>query len=167
MAEGTRSERMETPVDRIRQEVERVIDAVRVQGERALDAFGLREASKGWRPAVDVVETEANVEVSVDTPGVDPQSLEISLVGNMLAIAGRREILPQAPDAVRHRRECPSGAFSVNVPLPVAVDHERVSAESRFGVLMVRVGKKEVTRPTPIRVQVQTVQPVQTVPQSG
>lgn len=142
----------ETPVDRLRDVVAGWIDAVATQGEKAYEAFGKRAPGSHWVPGVDVVESEDQVQVLVDLPGVDSQKVEILLTGNMLTIKGERP--PVAPaEATVHRRERAGGAFCRSVPLPVAVDPERVAAASHHGVLTVTLAKEEKVRPRHIPVQ--------------
>src|SRR5258708_940573 len=121
----------ETPVERLRQELDRVLDTFWTQGERAIDAIGLRPGGKHWVPDMDMLETCESVVVLCDLPGVDPQSVEILLTGNMLTVKGERVPPPPCEGDVRHRHESPSGAFNRSIPLPTSVDPEKVSAEAR------------------------------------
>ena len=142
----------ENPVDRLRQEFERWLETAWTQGERAVDAFGLRGKIPG--PEVDVVETPDTVEIAVDLPGVDPQAVEITLAGNMLTLKGMRVAPVLAPQDVSHRKERTSGQFSRSIPLPVAVDSEKVSAEAKNGVLIIHLSKEESLKPRQIHVKV-------------
>lgn len=158
MSSSTRGDRTtpETPVDKLRQEFERLIDAVWTQGERAIDAVGLRPLDKSWVPQVDVVESHDVVQVAVDLPGVDASQLDISLLGNMLTIKGQRSLNPHRPEDVCHRRELPGGPFKRSIPLPVAVDPDKVVAETKNGVLLVTLSKEERIKPRQIRVDSQS-----------
>jgi HSP20 family protein len=136
----------ETPAEKIRDVVAGWIDIVANQGERAIDAFGMRGPGKARVPQVDIVETDDKVVVLVDLPGVDPTKVDLVLVGNMLTIKGE-----QTGDGARgggtvHRRERPTGAFARSIPLPVSVDPEKVSAESKHGVLTITLGRQETVK---------------------
>lgn len=149
-----RSDRsFDTPAEKLRHEVERLIEAVWAQGEKAIDAVGLGGVDKSWTPAVDVTETQDSVQVLMDLPGVDPQGIEISLVGNMLTIKGARITPILRPEDSRHRRESPTGAFSRSIPLPTAVDPDKVSADSKNGVLTVTLAKEERIKARHIKVE--------------
>jgi HSP20 family protein len=145
---------IDTPVDRIREIVANMIDVVATQGTKAIDTLGLRTPSKYWCPDIDVIETDENVMVSVDLPGVDPDRVEILLAGNMLTIKGERTLPESGSGKGIHRRERAHGPFSRSIPLPVAVNPELVSAASQQGVLVVRLAKEDrlKARQIPIKV---------------
>jgi HSP20 family protein len=133
----------ETPVDRIRDVVAGLIDVVATQGNKAIDTLGLRVPGKSWVPNVDVVESAEEVLVFVDLPGIKPEAVEILLTGNMLTIKGSRAPEGQSACAAVHRLERPQGSFGRSIPLPVGVDPDKVSAETRNGVLAIRLMKEE------------------------
>src|SRR5262245_25031984 len=149
MPSGSPESITDTPAERLREFVVGCLDAVAAQGGRAVEA--LQRASHGgqWLPHADVVETEDQVQVVVDLPGVSPQTEEILLAGNMLTVKGQR---PAAAATGPHER--PSGAFCRSIPLPAPVDPERVGATSDLGVLTVTLAKEERIRPRQIRVHV-------------
>jgi len=126
------------------------------QGERAIDAFGMRPPGKPWIPHADVVESAEQVVVQLDLPGVDTQTVEILLVGNMLTVKGDQPAHPTRTGETVHRRERPTGTFSRSIALPVAVDPEKVSAESKHGVLTVTLAKEERIKPRHIPIGVKT-----------
>lgn len=142
----------ETPVDRVREMVAGWIGSMATQGEKAFEELGRRAWGTAWFPNIDVFETETDVLVLVDVPGVDPDKIDIQLTGHMLTIKGEPRFPAHPPGAVSHRRERPAGAFSRSVPLPVAVDAERVTAASQSGVLTITLAKEERVRPRHIRV---------------
>jgi HSP20 family protein len=144
----------ESPSDKLRDVVAGWIDMVASQGERAIDAVGLRFPGRPWVPAVDVVETDDKVVVRVDLPGIEPESVEILLTGNMLTVKGDSPAASLEKGETRHRHERPNGAFSRSIPLPVAVDAEKVSAHSKNGVLTVTLAKEERIKPRHIQIGV-------------
>ncbi|MBI3862329.1 MAG: Hsp20/alpha crystallin family protein [Planctomycetia bacterium] len=144
----------ETPAEKLRDVLAGWIDTVAAQGEKAIDTLGLRGACKPWVPQVDVVEGPERVVVQVDLPGVGPDQVEIVLVGNMLTIKGEQPCCAEASTHTVHRRERPAGSFSRSIPLPVAVNAEHVSAESKNGVLTITLGKEERSKPRHIPIGV-------------
>jgi HSP20 family protein len=149
-------------VERIRKEFERWLDAVIQQGERALDAVG-RRVDRQWMPAVDVVETPTEVHVDVDLAGVDPASVDVTLVGNTLTIRGPKKFLALSEGAVAHLTERPHGPFERVIPMPVAVLCDGVMAEMKNGVLRLRMVKSEKARAMkiPVRTEPSAVPPVE------
>lgn len=133
----------ENPVDRIRDVVAGLIDVVATQGNKAIDTLGLRVPGKHWIPNADVMESAEEVLVVVDLPGLGPDAVEILLTGNMLTIKGSRMTEGSPAGGTAHRIERPQGAFCRSIPLPAGVNPDRVSAESRHGVLTIRLAKDE------------------------
>jgi HSP20 family protein len=146
----------EGPSDKLRDVVAGWIDMVASQGERAIDAVGLRFPGRPWVPAVDLLETNDQVIVQVDLPGVEPETVEILLTGNMLTVKGESLAASPGKGETRHRRERPAGAFSRSIPLPVPVDSEKVSAQSKNGVLTVTLAKEEWVKPRHIQIGVKS-----------
>src|SRR5262245_60367189 len=144
----------ESPSDKLRDVVAGWIDLVASQGERAIDAVGLRFPGKPWLPSVDVVEMEEQVVVRVDLPGIDTAKVEILLTGNMLTVKGDAPAEPLPKGATRHRHERPTGPFSRSLPLPAAVNPEKVAAEAKNGVLTITLAKEERVKPRHIPIGV-------------
>lgn len=144
----------ETPVEKLRDVIAGWIDTVASQGGRAMDAFGRLTPGKPWLPFADVLETNEQVVVRVDLPGVDPEKIEILLVGNMLTVKGDEPAPPVLKGETLHRHERPAGPFSRSLPLPVPVDPEKVSAESKNGVLTVTLAREATARPRHIPIGV-------------
>jgi HSP20 family protein len=146
----------ESHAEKLRDVVAGWIDMVATQGERAIDAVGLRFPGKPWVPSVDIVEGPEQVVVRFDLPGMDPEKVEVLLVGNMLTIKGESPTAPLQQGESRHRHERPSGAFSRSIPLPIAVDPDHVAAESKHGVLTVTLAKAERAKARQIQIDVKT-----------
>lgn len=145
-----------SPVERMRQEFERFLEGAMNQGERAMDFVGLKDLT---RPAIlpaDIIESPEQLQVFVDIPGVDPQLVEITLVGNMLTLKMERVGIKAVGAQVSHRNERACGSLTRSFPLPSPVDPTKVSAESRHGVLVITLPKEEKAKPRHIQVQVQT-----------
>lgn len=151
----TESNEPRHPGDKVRQELEKLLDTVWSSSERALDALGLGGlAGKELLPRLDVVETDSSVEVLANLPGVDPGVINISLVGNMLTIAGAFPVRASTSHDVTHRRERPYGEFSRSVPLPCPVNADSVNAVAKDGVLTITLAKPENEKPRQIKIQV-------------
>ena len=129
------------PVERVRQEVDRWLDAVRTTGERALETLGLTGANRPTTPPVDIIELPEEVLVQIDLPGVSAETVELSLVGNMLTVAAFRERREFPGDARVHLRERVVCRFQRSIPLPAAVNDDAIRAEARDGLLTVTLQK--------------------------
>jgi HSP20 family protein len=91
---------------------------------------------------VDVYEGESAVTILVELAGVNEEELEVLLFEDALVIDGRRN-LPVAEEVVYHAAGIRQGPFRVEVPLPTAVNADKVDASYERGLLRVRVPKSD------------------------
>lgn len=150
-------------VERLRREMDHWFEAALSQGGRALDRFGIKVPERSAVPSIDVVETGDDVVILADLPGVDPAGLDVSLAGNMLTIKGTKPVTPIAEGHVVHTNERAHGRFCRSIPLPVAVNPESVVAESRDGVLRIRLAKSERVKSRQIQIRVGESSPVRPI----
>ena len=140
-------------LERMRQELDRWIDSARSQGSRALDVFNLRGGEDKVMPRLDLIETDDDIRVVVDLPGVDPHLISVSIVGNMLTIKGHKPPTPTQADQTVHLNERSQGDFERSIPMPTPVNTEDISAESKNGVLTVLLMKSERAKSRQIQVK--------------
>lgn len=76
-----------------------------------------RESQAVWEPPVDLVESEAGLDLTIALPGVRPENLRVAFDGQALQISALRP-LPVLSDGVIHRLEIPYGRFERRVPVP-------------------------------------------------
>ncbi len=131
-------------VERLRHELDRWLDVAWTQGERAMDQLGIKGGERDWCPPIDVVETGDAVLVEVELPGIDPDSVEVTLAGHMLTITA--PISSAKQEGQIRRRERPRGRFKRSVPLPVSVNPDEVVAESNHGLLSISIAKVETAK---------------------
>jgi HSP20 family protein len=111
-------------------------------------------AIAGWRPAADISETAKEYLVKADLPAVKKEDVDVTVHDGVITIKGERRIEKSADDEKQHRVESVYGSFSRSFSLPADVDEAGISAESKDGVLRVRLPKTEVKQPTPIDIKV-------------
>lgn len=140
--------------EKLRQELDSLLESAWTNGEKALDRMGLRTSTAAFDPTLDLIETEENVIVVVEVPGMEPSLVDVSLVGNMLTLRGERLPIPVAEADKRHLHELRGGKFTRSVPLPVAVDPEKVSASAKNGILTIQLAKQHVAKPRQIPISV-------------
>ncbi|HVG97743.1 MAG TPA: Hsp20/alpha crystallin family protein [Chloroflexota bacterium] len=88
-----------------------------------------------WRPATDVSESAGGFSVTVELAGVDPEALDVQLYEDALVVEGTR--LVAGSGGVYHSAEIRQGPFRVEVPLPGAIDPERIDAHFDRGLLQI------------------------------
>ncbi|MBX5492584.1 MAG: Hsp20/alpha crystallin family protein [Chloroflexi bacterium] len=94
---------------------------------------------------IDVYTEGDNYVIEAAVPGLAPDALDISVLGNEVTIRGE---YPTAPESRRYLlRERPFGQFERRVTLPDPVDAEHVQAHCEHGLLRLTVPKAESARP--------------------
>ena len=110
------------------------------------------EAETGtWLPPLDVSETEADIVLTLDLPGVSQDRIEVEVDEGTLTISGSRERASQEGERF-YRVERRFGNFARSVPLPPGIDDGRIRADYRDGVLEVRIPKPEQAQPRKIQI---------------
>lgn len=136
---------------RLRDEVDRTIDRFFSDPFGALDFRMLR--SEGWLPPVDVSESDRNVTVRMEVPGISAKDLEISITGTVLTVAGRKEECSETKDEDFYQSERRFGSFRRSIDLPEAVDSDRVNAEADNGVVTISIAKKPGARSRQVEIK--------------
>ncbi len=115
------------------------------------------------RPAVDIYETENEVVLTAEIPGVDEKDIEIKVEDNNLTIRGERKFEKETKEENYHRIERAYGSFFRSFALPTYVDQDRIEAEHENGVLKIRMPKRAELKPRKVKilkpVQVQAEKP--------
>lgn len=88
----------------------------------------------GWVPTLDVSETDKEVIVTAELPGMDPKDVDLSLNDSQLTIRGERKKEEEEKGENFHRVERQYGSFQRVVQLPTDVDTEKVDAKDKDGV---------------------------------
>jgi HSP20 family protein len=101
---------------------------------------------------MNVWEDDNHLFVEAEVPGVKPEQLDVTVVGNELTIKGQR---PEelTGDAAFHRRERGQGAFTRIIRLSSEVNADQVQAALNDGVLLLTLPKAEAAKPRKIQVK--------------
>ncbi len=103
-------------------------------------------------PPVSVWTNDEGALLSAEVPGVDPEKIEVSVVGDTVTISGSRAP-EQATEGVEFlRRERGQGGFQRSLHLPFKVDAEHVEARCKDGILRVTLPKAQEARARKIEV---------------
>ncbi|MBI3014520.1 MAG: Hsp20/alpha crystallin family protein [Candidatus Tectomicrobia bacterium] len=98
-------------------------------------------ADRAWRPAVDVFETNEEVLVRAELPGVEARDLDLAVDGQILILRGKRETPVPGSSVICHLMEIPFGPFERVVNLPAPVSPEEAKAVYKNGFLDVILPK--------------------------
>jgi HSP20 family protein len=108
--------------------------------------------SSTWMPAVDVWETDKEIVLSFDLPGIPEDKIAVELEENVLTVSGERERIQEHSNDRFYRFERRYGSFSRSVTLPTGVNEDSIQADYSDGVLEVRVPKPEEQKPRRIQI---------------
>lgn len=108
---------------------------------------------KAWSPRANVAETDNDVELTMELPGVKPEDVHVELHDGELWVRGEIKDETEEKGKTFHKVERRYGEFRRVLPLPAAADREKVDARLTDGVLKVMIPKVEKSRPKAIKVK--------------
>ncbi len=97
----------------------------------------------GSTPKVDVFQTDKDVVVKAEIPGVSRKDLSLYIDENSIRLSGQTKKEEEVHKEDVYRTERYFGSFSRAIPFPVEVKSENAKAEYRDGILTVTVPKAE------------------------
>lgn len=137
----------------IREEMNRLFDDVFSSLPFTEKRRGLLEGE--WLPSVDVAETDENVVVTAELPGVSQDDVDITIVNDVLTLKGEKKEEKEIKKENYHRIERSYGSFQRSVSLPTGVKADQAKATYKNGVLHVTIPKVEEAKPKTIKINVE------------
>jgi HSP20 family protein len=134
-----------------------MLEPFRKEMEEVMERFfgqenGKPRSGEVWAPRVDVEETDKEILVKADLPGVDPKNIEITVENGVLMVRGEKNEEKEEKKKNYHRIERFAGSFYRAIQLPPGADTEKVSAASANGVVTVTIPKKAEAQPKKVTV---------------
>lgn len=110
--------------------------------------------TRGWLPPVDINESENEIEVQVEVPGMQADDIDVTVENGILTVSGekrleRKEGSEEKGNLMLERQY---GRFTRSFTLPTQVDAESVTAECADGILTITLPKRSEARPKRISV---------------
>ncbi len=119
--------------------------------------------ASSWTPAVDIYETEQELFLTAELPGIEDRHIEIKIEDNTLTLKGERKFEKESKEENYHRVERSYGSFYRTFSIPAYIDQDKIKAEHEHGLLKVSLPKKHDSKPRKIEVhkpkQVKTEKP--------
>lgn len=115
--------------------------------DRLFDGFSRNFAGLSSRvlmPSMDLAETDEEIELTAELPGMEEKDVQLNVVDNQLTIRGEKKNRREEKEKDYHLVERSYGSFVRTVELPPGVNLDAIKAEMSKGVLKVTVPK-----PTP------------------
>lgn len=123
-------------------------DDLRARFDRLFADVGDGERGGTWRPEIDVVEKEGEIDVHVNVPGVGPDEIKVEVDDDLLTISGEHVEETEEKDKRYVRRERRCGSFARTVALPQNAKRDEIDASCHDGVLEVRIPLAEAPKHT-------------------
>jgi HSP20 family protein len=107
----------------------------------------------GRGPRLDLAESENEIAVKAELPGVEPNEVHVDLTGNTLTIRGEKRQEKEEKRENYHCVERRYGSFNRSVQLPASVDPEKITAGFKNGLLTITMPKRADAKPKRITVK--------------
>lgn len=111
-------------------------------------------AGVAWRPVANISETDKEYIVKAELPEVKKEDIDISVEDGILTLRGERKYEKEEGDGNDLRIESFYGTFSRSFSLPENVDASKIAAESKDGVLRIRIPKTQESKSKPLSIKV-------------
>ena len=137
----------------------RVFERMRREIGRFWDSFFERRPARAeeegeFLPALDLSETDNELVVKCEVPGLEPKDIDISLSNGMLTIKGEKKQEREEKKADYHLVERSYGSFTRSIQLPKEVQSDKISASYKNGILKINLPKSEEAKKKEIKIKV-------------
>ncbi|HSC62526.1 MAG TPA: Hsp20/alpha crystallin family protein [Caldimonas sp.] len=130
---------MQDPLFQLQREIDRVFEDVFSGGG---SNAGGRSGSMMNAPHIDLQDSDGELLLHADLPGVQPSDLDIRIEGDVLTLRGERKSERERNEQNFHVMERSHGRFQRSIQLPFAPNPDEVQATVREGVLELRIPKR-------------------------
>ncbi len=125
------------PFNFFRDEMNRLFDSF----FRGVDIEPLERKFSTFSPNIDISETDKEVVITAELPGMEDKDIDVSLTKDSLTIKGEKKEEKEEKGKSYYRMERSYGSFCRTIPLPAEIDAEKITAEFKKGVLSVKMPK--------------------------
>jgi HSP20 family protein len=105
-----------------------------------------------WRPALEVVESDSELIITAELAGIDQESLDVTVEGDVLGIAGNRPGPKDQPTCSYREAGIAYGDFSAEIFIPDQLIVDDAIATYKDGMLTIRIPKSAPVQSTPRRI---------------
>lgn len=132
------------PVFGLRREIDRLFE----------DTFGRGEGGTSFTPAVDIRESQNELRLDVELPGLNPDDVEITAENGVLTITGEKQTERKEGEESRyHVVERSYGSFMRSFQLPQGLDESKIEATCNNGILSIHIPKSALAQPKKIQIK--------------
>jgi HSP20 family protein len=119
-----------------------------------IEPFGKRYSS--FSPDIEVSESDKDIKISAELPGLDEKDIDVSLTDDTLTISGEKKEEKESKDKGYYMKERSYGSFKRSIPLYTEIEADKIDAHFKKGVLTIKLPKtrKEVEAKKKITVKI-------------
>ncbi len=129
--------RSDNPFMSLQREIDRLFDDF----TRGFPAFSSGGGAGELLPSLDVTETDKQIEITAELPGLEEKDVQVNLADNVLTIRGEKKAEKEEKDKTYRLVERSYGSFVRSLELPEGVNADAIKASIDKGVLKVTVPK--------------------------
>lgn len=124
--------------------------SLRREMDRLFDNFlgtEYKSTNGNWLPEVDMSETDDEIIVKMDIPGMEQKDIKVAMSGDYLNVTGERKEEKEEKKKHYYSLERKLGMFERSIPIPTTVDPAKIKAEYNKGVLEVHLPRTPEAKP--------------------
>ncbi|QIR35569.1 Hsp20/alpha crystallin family protein [Tolypothrix sp. PCC 7910] len=144
-------------IDRV--EPFREIDTLQRQMNRLFEELmpttnGGKDIGFGFVPAAEIEETDDTIRLKLEIPGLEAKDINVEVTTDSVSISGERKSETKTEENGVARSEFRYGKFQRVIPLPSQIQHEKVEAEYKDGILKLTLPKAEADKQKVVKVNI-------------
>jgi HSP20 family protein len=137
-----------SPVFSLQRDMNRIFDNFFQSFENNIFApFAETPSESMFNPCLDVTESDSELKVTVELPGLTDKDIDLSIANNYLNIKGEKRSEKEENSSGYYRMERHYGSFCRSIPLPCGVEPDRVDASFKQGVLTIKMPRTRQSQP--------------------
>ena len=140
----------------LRREMNRIFDRFGLMSDWDPFFGGAPLPAPAFGPAVDVSETDNEVRITAELPGLERDDVEVSLDQDAVVLSGEKKEESERRESEVYRAERYYGAFNRRIPLPCDVNFDKAEATFRKGVLRITLPKTEEAKRRQKRIEIKS-----------
>lgn len=105
-----------------------------------------QDVHAAWAPAIEMKDSESNVVLRAEIPGVEAKDLDIQVTRDTVSISGEHRYQKRTEERGHFRSEFRYGKFQRVVSLPAQIQNDQVEANFKDGILTLTLPKVEDER---------------------
>lgn len=109
-----------------------------------------------FAPRLDISDTDKEISIAAELPGLEPEDIHISMDHNTLTISGEKRAGKEEKDKRFYRVERSYGSFQRSIPLPDEIDEDKIDATFKRGVLRVKLPKTQAAQKRSKRIAIKS-----------